>query len=277
MAKQPPENLRDFESLLEIMKTLAGPEGCPWDKEQNHTTLIPYLIEEAHEVVEAIEQNDQSGMVEELGDLLLQIVFHAELGRQSGQFEIADVISSINDKMVRRHPHVFANITATTADQVKQNWDEIKMGEKKAQGKSETPNLGGPLGVPALQRSHKIGEKTRRQAFDWPNIQGVWQKLEEETSELKESMTTGGVKEIEHELGDVLFTVAQLARHLKLDPEAALRKANQRFENRYFDMLQLASEKKQKWEQLTNEQKEMLWQEVKRQQKTAGPKASPRE
>jgi len=262
MPHQPPKNLREFSALLEVMRTLAGPDGCPWDKEQTHETLVPYLVEESYEVVEAIEKKrGASELTEELGDLLLQIVFHSELGRQRGEFDISDVIYSVNDKMIRRHPHVFSTATAQTADEVKKNWDQIKKQEKSQT--SEPELLGGPLGAPALQRSHKIGEKTRRHSFDWSNSEEVWNKLEEEISELRTSIDDSVPSEVEHELGDVLFTVAQLARHLKIDPEAALRKANRRFESRFFKMQALAKAKNLPWDKLSNDEKESLWREIK--------------
>lgn len=268
--KTPPANLKEFNSLLQIMEMLAGPDGCPWDREQTHQTLVPYLIEEAHEVIEAIESGNKEDLYEELGDLLLQIVFHAELGKQKGEFNISDVIFSINDKMVRRHPHVFASAQANTADDVKKNWDQIKAEEKSgkngagAEAKDPTKeSLGGPLGTPALQRSHKIGEKTKRNSFDWPDTLSVLGKLEEEINELHESIEGKNQDEIEHEIGDVLFTVAQVARHLKIDPETSLRKANRRFEQRYFKMLELAHSRKLNWEKLSAGEKEKLWQEIK--------------
>lgn len=263
-SKKTPKNLKDFDSLLQVMSTLAAPDGCPWDKEQTHQTLLPYLIEESYEFIEAVEKNDTEGMADELGDLLLQIVFHAELGKKSGAFDISDVIFSINDKMIRRHPHIFSNVKAATADDVKKNWDQIKAQEKKSKGKPKDNNLGGPLGAPALQRSHKIGEKTRRLKFDWPDHKGVVDKLDEEVSELKSSIKKKKKSEIEHEIGDVLFTVAQLARHFKLDPESCLRTANRRFESRFHAAQALAAKKKLKWDKLTDRQKEDLWQEIKR-------------
>ncbi len=262
--KKAPKNLKAFDSLLQVMSTLAAPDGCPWDKEQTHKTLIPYLIEESYEFIDAIESNDKPGMADELGDLLLQIVFHAELAKKNGDFDISDVIYSINDKMIRRHPHVFSNVKADTADDVKRNWDIIKAGEKKSKGKPKDKNLGGPLGAPALQRSHKIGEKTRRLKFDWPDHKGVVEKLDEEVSELKSSIKKKDRSEIEHEIGDVLFTIAQLARHFKLDPESCLRTANRRFESRFFALQALATKKKLKWEKLSDREKENLWQEIKR-------------
>jgi tetrapyrrole methylase family protein/MazG family protein len=258
----PPNDLKTFESILQIMKTLRGPGGCPWDIEQSHKSLIPFAIEEACELAEAIENGDEQNMIEELGDLLLQVLFHAEMARQEKRFDIFDVIETLGSKLVRRHPHVFSSGNAKDSTEVLQNWEKIKAKEK--QGQPEKPkSLGGPMGLPALQRAQKIGEKTKRAKFDWDNLQQVLRKLDEERLELGEALETKDENAIEAELGDFLFTAAQVARHLKLDPENTLRKSNNKFEKRYFRMHDLIKSAGLDWEQISNETKEQYWEKSK--------------
>ncbi|MGE3974973.1 MAG: nucleoside triphosphate pyrophosphohydrolase [Bdellovibrionales bacterium] len=260
----PPSDHRKFESLLEVMKGLRGPGGCPWDLEQTHKTLIPYAIEEACELGEAIESGDQNHIIEELGDVLLQVVFHAEMGRQENRFDIYDIIESVCSKLVRRHPHVFAQDNVQDSTEVLQNWEKIKAAEKK-NGEEKPKTLGGPLSLPALHRSQKIGEKTKRAKFDWTTVEQVIKKLDEERSELDEALNAKNPQEIEIEMGDFLFTAAQLARHLNLDAEHTLRLANNKFEKRYFRMHELVKKAGKDWEQLSNDEKEEFWEQSKRQ------------
>ena len=267
-SKRGPANLGDFSTLLDVMNKLLSPNGCPWDREQTHETLIPYLIEESHEFIEAVENGDKEGMEEELGDLLLQVVFHAALARKAKDFGISDVITSINEKLIRRHPHVFLDKKVRDSAEVLTNWDLIKAEEKKRKGRPIEEKLGGPMSAPALVRSHKIGSQTRKKNFDWPDFKGVLSKLDEEVLELKECIEKipaekRNKKEIEHEIGDILFTVAQLARHLKIEAETSLRSANRRFEQRFSAVLALAKMRKIPWENLSDEAKEDLWQEIK--------------
>jgi tetrapyrrole methylase family protein / MazG family protein len=276
---KPPENLEKFESFLEIVAALRGPDGCPWDKEQTHKTLTPYAIEEAHELAEAIERGDEREMVSELGDVLLQVVLHAEIGRQDGKFTIKDVIRAISEKMVRRHPHVFSDTQVSGSPDVLANWSKVKAAEKAEKAKGSASQAGAetqfdiPRALPALQRAHKIGDKTNRIGFDWPDAQGVLAKLDEEILETKEEMAklkpgtppSEDLKHaLEHEIGDVLFSAAQLARHLGLDAEQSLRSANARFEKRYFTMRQTVSFEGRDWEKLSDEEKESAWQAAKR-------------
>lgn len=261
---QPPGDLKRFESLLEVVEALRGPEGCPWDKEQTHQTLTPYAIEEAHELAEAIEAGRESDMVSELGDLLLQVVLHAEIGRQAGRFDISHVIYAITEKMVRRHPHVFADVKVADSKEVLANWSEIKSKEKKSTSSLDRFDV--PVSLPALARSHKIGEKTKRQRFDWPNAIEVMKKVDEEIGELKAELVDGGKNKeaVAHEIGDVLFSVAQLARHLDLEPEQCLRTANARFEKRYFKMFEILRSEGKDLASVSTDEMEIAWEKVKK-------------
>lgn len=276
----PPNNCREFKSFVEIVQALRGPDGCPWDKKQSHSTLTQYAIEEAHELVEAIENGSTSDIKEELGDVLLQVVLHSEIARQSGSFDIQDVIETISQKMVRRHPHVFGNAQATTQEEIKANWEKIKTAEKRAKlretndpssspvetegvGRLANPFENIPRGLPALQRSQKIGSKTVRYNFDWSSPDDVFAKLEEEITELKEAYKQKNKSEQEKELGDVLFTVAQLARHLELDAEKALRLGNSKFETRFLKMRQLIADDQRDYASLSTNELEVYWQKAK--------------
>jgi len=259
---QAPKNLKSFESLLEIITALRGPEGCPWDKEQTHRTLAPYVIEEAHELAEAIETGNEKELVSELGDLLLQVVLHSEIGRQEKRFEMTDVIYAICEKMVRRHPHVFGAETATTSTEVLANWAEIKAKEKKP-STEEQMRFDVALSMPSLQRSQKIGDKTNRLRFDWQNATEVLAKVDEELLEVKEEMRAMDKGALEHEIGDLLFSVAQLARHLGLEAEQCLRTANARFENRFFTMRKRIKGSGRDYDQLSPVELEEEWQRTK--------------
>lgn len=257
-----PENLSDFKSLIKVVEALRGPEGCPWDKEQTHASLTRYAIEEAHELAEAIESGDLPAVQEELGDVLLQVVLHAEIARQSGEFEVSDVIRVLNEKMIRRHPHVFGNVRADSSDQVLRNWAQIKA-EEKADRPDRPLSFDIPAGLPALLRAQKIGEKTTRVGFDWTGAEPCWLKVEEEMGELRRALDTGDKAEIESELGDVLFSLAQLARHLNLDGEQALRRCNSRFEDRFRFMQELADRDGKIWSETSADEKEKYWRAAK--------------
>ncbi len=268
---RPPKEFRSFESLLEIVAALRGPEGCPWDKEQTHRTLTPYAIEEAHELAEAIEAGDEKEMVSELGDLLLQVALHSEIGRQAGRFDVHDVLEAIGTKMVRRHPHVFGDARVSDSGEVLKNWDEIK--KREAAGRSAAPEnrFDVPLSLPALSRSGKIGAKTKRHRFDWPDWQGVLAKVEEELAELKAAIAGGVPEEVESEVGDLLFSIAQLARHLGTDPEQALRTTNQRFESRFFTMKKLAERDGNDFSKLSSPELERYWERAKAELRKTSP------
>jgi tetrapyrrole methylase family protein / MazG family protein len=263
---QPPEDLKKFDSLLQIIEALRGPDGCPWDKEQTHRTLTPFAIEEAHELAEAIESENESEMVSELGDLLLQVVLHAEIGRQDGRFDISDVIGAISEKMVRRHPHVFSDTKVKDSAEVLANWSQLKAKEKRPL--EERFDL--PVSLPSLARAHKIGDKTKRLRFDWPDANGVMEKVEEELQELRDEFQGIGAlptpeqkKALEHEIGDSLFSLAQLARHLGLEAEQCLRTTNARFEKRFFTMRKMIEESGRDYDSLSTEELETAWQSVK--------------
>jgi tetrapyrrole methylase family protein/MazG family protein/ATP diphosphatase len=215
--------------LVEMMQRLLAPDGCPWDREQTPTTLRRYVLEEACEVIDAIESGNRASLREELGDLLLQVVFLGELMRREGAFGPDDIIRAIADKLVHRHPHVFADTKVTGADQVLSNWERIKAAEKKDRGLLE----GVPRSMPALARAQRIGEKVQRVGFDWPDARGSRAKVAEELEELDRAMEGGQGSRVEEELGDALFALVNLARHLDVDAEGALRKTTEKFQRRF--------------------------------------------
>lgn len=262
----PPKDLATFTSLLQIVTDLRGPQGCPWDKEQTSRSLAPFAIEEAHELAEAIEVGVTDEIVGELGDLLLQVALHAEIGRQESRFTISDVLRAVNEKMVRRHPHVFSTTAVADSGEVLDNWAKIKDQEKAAKKQRHKQNqFEIPVSLPALSRAHKIGDKTKQTKFDWSTSAEVLMKVEEEFRELREALNASDLTAIEHELGDVLFSLAQLGRHLKIESEQALRTANQRFEQRYFTMQENVRNQGKDWAQLTDEEKQKAWEEAKLQ------------
>lgn len=230
----------DFRKLVEIMARLRAEGGCEWDRAQTHASLRQYLLEETHEVLDAIALEEPSLLCEELGDLLLQILFHAQIAKESGEFGIADVIASITDKMVRRHPHVFSGATADTPDAVSRQWDHIK---RTVENRNHPSLVGGvPKTFPSLLRAAKITKKAARAGFDWETTDQVLAKVDEELAELKEAIPGRREDELEHELGDILFALVNLARFLKVNPEIALQSATSRFERRFAAMEKIASE-----------------------------------
>ena len=266
---QAPENYREFSSLVSIVTALRGPDGCPWDKEQTHKSLTRFAIEEAHELAEAIDRDDNQEICEELGDLLLQVVLHAEIARQEGRFDMADVIAGIGEKMVRRHPHVFADVKVKDSDELLDNWGKIKAKEKGNEDDFIRFNL--PAGLPALIGAHKIGEKTKKWHFDWDRPEDVLAKVEEEIAELKEALATRNSAEIEHELGDLFFSLAQLSRHLNTESEQVLRTTNARFEKRFVQMQEFCRQDGKDFAQLDSEQMEEYWIRAKEHLKADEP------
>jgi ATP diphosphatase len=234
---------RDIARLLAIMAALRTPgSGCPWDLEQDFATIAPYTIEEAYEVAEAIARGDLLDLKDELGDLLLQVVFHARMAEEAGAFDFGDVVESITGKLIRRHPHVFGDARDLSPAGVKALWGEIKEAEKaerrRERGESEEPAATGllagvPAGLPALARAEKLTRKAATVGFDWPDAAQVVGKIEEEAREVREALEAGSRGEIEDEIGDLLFAVVNLARHAGVDPESALRGANAKFERRF--------------------------------------------
>jgi len=218
-----------FPRLVALMQRLLSPDGCPWDREQDFASLKRYVLEEACEVIDAIEANDHVQLAEELGDLALQVVFLSELGRRQGSFGPDDVVRGVVDKLVRRHPHVFEDVEVTGSDEVLRNWETIKANEKAGRGILD----GVPRSLPALHRAQRMSEKVSRVGFDWPDPSGSRAKVGEEVHELDEAIASGDPDRIEHELGDLLFALVNLARHQKVDAETALRKSADRFRARF--------------------------------------------
>lgn len=228
----PPLELQDgatLSRLVGVMRRLLGPGGCPWDREQTFETTRKFVLEEACEVIDAIDSGDRSALREELGDLVLQVVFLSELARKEGAFAIDDAIAGIVDKLVARHPHVFGDLDVETADEVLKNWEQIKAREKKDRGILS----GVPRSLPALVRAQSIGEKVRRVGFDWADAQGSRAKVAEELGELDRAMAAGDAAAVEEEMGDVLFALVNLSRHVKVDAEGALRKTIDKFVGRF--------------------------------------------
>jgi tetrapyrrole methylase family protein/MazG family protein/ATP diphosphatase len=254
-----PQNGSTLPRLVDIMQRLLGPGGCPWDREQTLESLRNYVIEEAHEVVDAIDGGSPEELREELGDLLLQIVFQSELARNQGWFGPDDVIASICDKLVRRHPHVFGDTRVSGADEVMQNWEAIKATEKAGRGVLD----GVPRALPALFRAARVGEKAARVGFDWPDGEGARAKVDEELRELDRAVTSGDRDEMEHELGDLLFAVVNYARKLDLDAEAALRGTLGRFTERVQDVEAQVAEQGAELEALSAEELDVLWNRAK--------------
>ncbi len=265
-----PTNLRTFEALVQIVKDIRGPDGCPWDKEQTHQTLTQYAIEETFELVEAIESPLEQkpkdiNIKEELGDVLFQVILHAQLAADRHAFDIQDVLQGISEKLVRRHPHVFTDQKVANTQEVIDNWEKIKKTEKE-NSKSSPHKIQVPP-LPALQQSHKIGKRTEKLKFDWDDVQGVYNKVQEEYQELEEALDENNIKHIEHELGDCFFSLAQLARHLELEPEQVLRKANHRFLQRFNLMIDLIDQDNLNYDLLTLAEKEDFWSKAKALQK----------
>lgn len=273
MTDAPPESPRPLDRLLAIMARLRDPEtGCPWDVKQNFATIAPYTIEEAYEVADAIEQNDMAALKDELGDLLLQVVFHARMAEEAGHFAFDDVAAGIGDKMVSRHPHVFSDQEAATAEAVKLTWEAQKEAERRAKaGAGETLSAldGVTAALPALLRAEKLQKRAARVRFDWPEVEQVFAKLDEELGEIREEIDKGSDPDrLEDEVGDLLFVAANLARHLKVEPETALRRANAKFERRFRAMEAALEVLGEKAEDQTLETLEELWQAAKRAERS---------
>jgi tetrapyrrole methylase family protein/MazG family protein len=258
----PASSHHSWDDLVEVMARLR--RSCPWDREQTHRSLVPYLIEESYEVVDAIESRNDAELCEELGDLLLQIVFHAQLATERGKFSIADVIDALSNKMIRRHPHVFGDQAVSSVADVWQNWEALKAEEPAT--KARASKLDGiPKGLGALQRAQKMQEKAARIGFDWPDLSGVRAKLAEELAELEQARREGDEAQIRDEMGDVLFSIVNFARALGLDSETALRQANEKFYRRFAFMEQRARIDGRALNDLTLDELEELWQLAKLQ------------
>lgn len=262
----PPENLKTFEAIVQVMKTLRSPTGCPWDQEQTHKSIAPCALEEVCELIEAIETENEENLIEELGDVLLQVVFHSEMARQENRFDIYDVIERLNQKLISRHPHVFSDKAVQSTEDALKNWHDMKAKEKKTT--PETEGFGIPAHLPALQRADKIGKKTKKLKFDWEKVGQVMASVESEVQEFKEAIESGKLENMQDEFGDVLFTLVQVARHLGIDSEQALRSTNNKVENRWIRMKQLAKKQGEEFDKLEQEDLEKLWKEVKKSEKT---------
>ncbi len=285
-----------FEKLVAVQKRLRAKKGCPWDREQTHATLRPYLIEEAYEVLDALDSGDDAKFAEEMGDLLLQVVFHSEIAREQGRFAVADVVREIHDKMVRRHPHVFGKVRASNSAQVLKNWELIKAQERAAKetknhrGKTpvreataatknsqltqESPQPASILdgvsrGLPSMLQGLQLTRKAARAGFDWHDADGIFEKLREEMAEVRHALTANDAHKAEEELGDLLFAAVNLARFVHVDPEIALKKANAKFQRRFAQMEQTALERKQAFADLPRAEMESLWDAVKHEESKA--------
>ncbi len=261
----------EFIRLVEIMATLREPGGCPWDAEQTPDSLTPYLLEETYELLEALDGGDPDLICEELGDLLLQVVFLARIYEERGDFSIAEVASGIADKLIRRHPHVFSGQEAGNRQDLHRSWQRIKEGEKKGRGESTTFLGSLPRNLPALQRAHKVTEKASRVGFDWPKAEAVLDKVREETSELEEALLAGDGDGMEREMGDLLFTLVNLGRLAGIDAESALRRTVDRFVNRFDHVEESLRAQGVELETASLQEMDLLWEEAKGKE----PKRSP--
>ena len=257
------KSAEQFIKLLEIVEKLRGPNGCPWDKEQTSASLLPYFLEETYEVIESIEKRNWENLKEELGDVILHVALQAQISKEEGRFTIFDTLVNINKKLVRRHPHVFGDEKADIASHAKKNWEAIKHEEKKRESRLD----GVPLTLPALTRAQRLQEKAAYAGFDWDNIDSVWEKLHEEIAELKKADKSKDISYLKEEIGDVLFSVVNLARHLKLDSEDLLRRANSKFINRFKAIEKELVEKGKTIDEAKLDEMDEIWDQIKSQGK----------
>ncbi len=289
-----------FEKLVALQAHLRSPRGCPWDREQTHQSLRTYLVEETYEVLEALDAGDDAKLAGELGDLLLQIVFHAELAKESGRFDMGEVIERIHSKMVRRHPHVFGEVKARTSAQVLKNWEQLKAEERRSAGEGRGPRRkaeagkkngetslldGVPKTLPAVLEAYQLTRRASRVGFDWDNIEGLLEKLAEETAELREALSEAGhprtentsgatAAPLEEEVGDLLFVAANVARFLGVDPEIALKKTNRKFIARFREMERQAARQGRRLADASKDELEALWEASKQMRDAAARAAS---
>ena len=268
-----PTAAQEFTRLVDIMATLRAPDGCPWDREQSIDSLKPFVLEETYEVLEAIDRHDHEALCEELGDFVFEAVFLAQLESEAGRFSIADSLKSIADKLVRRHPHVFARDAGEppleSAGQVRARWEEIKAQERGGDGKPKTLLAGIPSALPALLRAYQIGQRATSVGFDWARAADVVGKIEEEVDELRTVVEAGGGLDqarAEEEMGDLLFSIANLSRKLGIEPESALRKANEKFTRRFEAMERHIAGSARPMSGMTLEELEREWERVKEAQ-----------
>lgn len=263
MTDRPSPDAEKIDALLNVMAKLRSPAGgCPWDLEQTFKTIAPYTIEEAYEVADAIEREDMTALKDELGDLLFQTVFHTQMAKEEGLFTFGDVAEAISDKMIRRHPHVFGDAEMRSADEQTDAWEKQKAEERAAKG-AESLLADVPAGLPGLTRAVKLQKRAGRVGFDWKRAGDVLGKIAEETQELRDAMQSGDRAEIEEEFGDLLFVLANLSRHLKVDPEAALRSANEKFIRRFKHIETTLKTNGRALEEASLEEMETIWNEAK--------------
>jgi len=251
-------DLSQFDTLVNIVTRLRSPEGCPWDREQTHSSLREYLVEECYEVLGALDEGDSDDLCDELGDLMLQLVLHAQIAAEDGEFSIGDVITGLNNKLIRRHPHIFGSEKVMDADEVAQNWEALKQEERDA---GTSVLAGVPRQMPALGYSQAIQRRVAKVGFDWEDVDGVIEKLVEEVAEFKGSTSR---KEKENEFGDMLFTLVNIARRLGIDSESALREANRRFYDRFTFMEDICHKRGLTFADLSFDQQNKLWEEAKK-------------
>ncbi|MCE5314929.1 MAG: nucleoside triphosphate pyrophosphohydrolase [Armatimonadota bacterium] len=257
------DRIRDeWTKLVETVEKLRGPDGCPWDRQQTHESLKKYAIEETYEVVEAIECGDPDKIEDELGDMLLQVLLHAQIANEAGQFDVANVCKRIREKLWRRHPHVFADTEVSGVDDVLHNWEQIKRAEPGYEDRKSVLD-GVPQSMPALMRAAKMSKKAARTGFDWPDVHAVFGKLDEETHELKEAIAGGDKSRIMDELGDVLFTVVNIARYEEIDPEEALRAMLDKFRARFSRIEDHARQTGRSIQDMSLDEMDGIWNEAK--------------
>ncbi len=248
-----------FQELIDIVIKLRGPDGCPWDKEQTHSSLMPYFLEEAYEVIESVDHEDWDTLKEELGDIMLHVVLQSQISTEEKKFNIVESLDGINKKLVRRHPHVFCDKNATESFTAKQNWEAAKHEEKNRKSRLD----GVPVILPALTRAQRLQEKASYTGFDWDKVEQVWDKVHEEILELKEAHSAGTKNHIEEEIGDVLFAIVNLGRFLKISSEDALRKTNKKFKDRFSFIEKALEEQGRTVDDASLEEMESLWNEKK--------------
>ena len=253
------EAAKEFVKLLEIVEKLRGPNGCPWDKEQTPQSLLPYFLEETYEVIESIDNNDWENLKEEIGDVMLHLALQAQISKENARFTIFDSLVNVNKKLINRHPHVFGNERADALSHAKRNWEAIKHKEKKRSSRLD----GVPIALPALTRANRLQEKASYVGFDWDNIEHVWEKLDEEVNELKDAYKLEDKSSLEEEIGDVLFSVVNLARHMKFDSEDLLRKANSKFVNRFKAIEQEMQVRGKSIDEASLGEMDEIWEQIK--------------
>jgi len=273
-----------FERLVALQARLRAHNGCPWDLEQTHETLRTYLVEETYEVLDALETGDDAKFANEMGDLLLQIVFHSQIAAEEGRFTVADVIREVHEKMVRRHPHVFGLKRAKDAAEVLRNWEKIKAEERRSEEKNGADAAGAqkslldgvPRTLPATLEGLQLTKKAARVGFDWESDAGIFEKMREECAELRHALAKKKSAEVEEEIGDLFFAAVNLARFLKVDPEIALRKANAKFLRRFQEMERLAAQKGRRFAEVSRAEKEGLWEAAKRGERESAKRGHPK-